>query len=211
MSSNFFVFRTIGGITSRPAAFLILIFVSPTSSSSVNNSRKMSKWPLKFFWYVYPSEEFPSRCLKWCFHIGIRSPCSANFNFVLVVFFISVVLIVIVYLLPSILFYCFSFVYILVSFLFFVFVFFTLGFLKFLCIGIVGFLLLTTNAIFHVFSFFPNCYCLRWNSSFGSWFGWNALGCCFCMGGNNVFTLIKRSMSFKCFLKGIKLIFSFTV
>ena len=91
MSSNFFVFHTSGGISSRPAAFLFLIFESTTfSSSRVNCPSLMSSWLLKIF--VVGSfvtlGDFPSRFLKCSFHVCIRSFWLAAFSLALGVLFL---------------------------------------------------------------------------------------------------------------------------
>ena len=74
MSSNCLVFHTSGGISSSPAAFLFLIFLSTESSSSwVNGPSLMSNCLLIIlvigscitFWV------FPSKFLKCCFHRSI--------------------------------------------------------------------------------------------------------------------------------------------
>ena len=66
MSSSLFVFHTAVGISSRPVAFLFLIFLNTTSSSCVNCPSLMSNWFLtismigSFITLVY----FPTRFLK---------------------------------------------------------------------------------------------------------------------------------------------------
>ena len=73
---------------------------------------------------------------------------------------------------------------------------------SFCALEFLGFLLL--SMLFQVISFFFNFYCFQWNFAFGSWFGWNALGCYFYM-GVKVFIFVIQSMSFRCLVKSIKL------
>ena len=89
-SLNFLSFYTFGGISSRPAALLFLIFDSTTLSSSwVSCSNLMSRW-LLIILVIGSSvtlEEFPSKLLKCSFHICIRSSWRAAFIFPLRVLF----------------------------------------------------------------------------------------------------------------------------
>ena len=90
MSSNLLVFHTSGGILSRPAAFLFLVFVSTTSSSScVNCPSLMSSW---FLIFVIGSSvtlgDFPSRFLMCSFRKCIRFSWLAAFSFALAELFI---------------------------------------------------------------------------------------------------------------------------
>ena len=76
MSLNCLVFHTSGGISSSPAAFLFLIFLSTESSSSrVNSPSLMSNCLLTIL--VIGScvtfGGFPSRFSKCCFHSFILS------------------------------------------------------------------------------------------------------------------------------------------
>ena len=93
-SSNFFVIHTSRGTLSRLAAFLLLIFVSTTlSSSSVNYTSWMSSWLFIIFGIGLSVTlwEFPSRFLKYYFPIYI---CSwlAIFSFTLEVLFLLLAL-----------------------------------------------------------------------------------------------------------------------
>ena len=86
MSSNFLVFHTFGGISSRPATFLFLIFVSITSSSPwVNCLSLMSCWILIIFMIGLSVTlgDFPSRLVKCSFHTCIRSSGLAAFSLAL--------------------------------------------------------------------------------------------------------------------------------
>ena len=91
MSSNILVFNTSGSISSRPAAFLFLIFLSTKSSSSrVNCLSLMSSWlPLLF---VTGSSVtfggFPSKFSKSSFHRCIRSSWLAAFSLALAELFL---------------------------------------------------------------------------------------------------------------------------
>ena len=91
MLSNFLVFNISRGISSRPSAFLFLIFLRTTSSSScVNCPSLMSSWLLMIF--VICSSvtlgDFPSRFLKCCFHRYIHSSWLAVFSLALVLLFL---------------------------------------------------------------------------------------------------------------------------
>ena len=76
MSSNCLVFHTSGGISSSPAAFLFLIFLSTElSSSSVNGPSLMSNYLLIILMIgsCVTFSGFPSRVWKCCFHNFIHS------------------------------------------------------------------------------------------------------------------------------------------
>ena len=83
-TSNFLVFHTSGGISSRPAAFLFLIFVSTTSNSSWVNCPCLMSSLLIIFVIVLSVTlgNFPSRFLKCSFHMCICSRLAA-FSFAL--------------------------------------------------------------------------------------------------------------------------------
>ena len=49
-------------------------------------------------------------------------------------------------------------------------------------------------------------YCLLWNATYGSWFGWKEFDCCFYMVGDKVFIFFIQSFSFRCLLESIKLV-----
>ena len=90
-SSNFFVFHTSGGISSRPAAFPFLIFVITTSRSScVDCPSLMSSWSLITFviGLSLTLRGFPSRFLKCSFHMCIHSFWLATFSLALEVRFL---------------------------------------------------------------------------------------------------------------------------
>ena len=83
-SSNFLVFNISRGISSRPAAFLFLIFVSTMLSSSwAYCPSLMSSWLLIIFGLSVTLREFPSRFLKCSFYICIRSTRLADFSLAL--------------------------------------------------------------------------------------------------------------------------------
>ena len=95
MSSNFLVFHTSGVISSRPAVFLVLIFLCPNSSSScINRLSLISSWLLIIF--VIGSSVtfggFPSKFSKCCFHRCIRSSWQAAFSLVLTVLYLLLTL-----------------------------------------------------------------------------------------------------------------------
>ena len=88
MSSNSLAFHTSGGILSKSAAFLFLIFLSTESSSScVNCPSLMYSWLLIFF--VIGSyatfRDFPSKFSKCCFHRCIRYSWRVAFSLAFVV------------------------------------------------------------------------------------------------------------------------------
>ena len=89
-SSNFLVFDTFGGISSRLAAFLFSIFlITSLSSSRVNWLSLMSRWQLTVFvicLFVILGE-FLKRFLKFSFPIYICSSLLAAFSFALEEFF----------------------------------------------------------------------------------------------------------------------------
>ena len=83
MSLNSLVSHTSGGISSSPAAYLFLIFLSTESSSScVNCPRLMSNCLLLIL--VIGScvtfGRFPSKFSKCCFHSCIRSSWLVDFS-----------------------------------------------------------------------------------------------------------------------------------
>ena len=83
MSSNSLVFHTSGGISSSPAAFLFLIFLTTGSSSScVNCSSLMSNCLLIILEIgsCVTFGEFPRKFSKWCFHSCIRSSWLVAFS-----------------------------------------------------------------------------------------------------------------------------------
>ena len=98
MLSNCLIFHTSGGISSSPAAFLFLIFLSTESSSPwVNGSSLMSNCLLIIL--VIGSCVtfcgFPSRFSKCCFHSFILSCWFVAFNLALGVLFFLLTLFII--------------------------------------------------------------------------------------------------------------------
>ena len=94
MSLNFLVFHTSAGISSRPTAFLFLIFLSTKSSSScINCPSLISSWLSIIFTigsYV-TFRDFPSRFLKCWFHKCIHSSWLPAFSLALAVLFLSLI------------------------------------------------------------------------------------------------------------------------
>ena len=91
MSSNYLIFHTPGGISSSPAAFLFLIFLSTESSSSrVNGSSLMSNCLLIILVIgpCFTFGRFPSRFSKCCFQRFILSCWFVSFNLALAVLFL---------------------------------------------------------------------------------------------------------------------------
>ena len=94
MLSNSLVFHTSGGISSSPAAFLFLIFLSTKSSFCVNCPSLMSNCLLIIF--VIGScvtfGGFPSKFSKCCFHRCIRSSWLVAFSLAFAVLFLLLTL-----------------------------------------------------------------------------------------------------------------------
>ena len=91
MSSNCLVFYISGGISSSPAAFLFLIFLSTESSSSwVNGPSLMSNCLLMILMIgsCVTFGGFLSKFSKCCFHRCIRSCWSVAFSLALAVLFL---------------------------------------------------------------------------------------------------------------------------
>ena len=91
MLSNFLVFHTSGGISSNPAAFSFLIFLSTKSSSScVNGSSLMSNCFLIILvnGSCVTFGGFPSKISKCCFHRCIRSCRLVAFSLAFAVLFL---------------------------------------------------------------------------------------------------------------------------
>ena len=90
MSSNCLVFHTSGGIASRPATFIFLIFLSTESSSScVNYPSLMSNCLLIILVMVscVTFEGVPSKFSK-CFHCCIRSCWLVAFSLAFALLFL---------------------------------------------------------------------------------------------------------------------------
>ena len=95
MSSNCLVFHTSGGISSSPAAFVFLIFLSTESSSSwVNGPSLMSSCLLIIFMIgsCVTFGGFPSKFSKCCFHSCIRSSWLVAFSLALAVLYLLLTL-----------------------------------------------------------------------------------------------------------------------
>ena len=91
MSSDFLVFHTSRGISSRPATFQFLIFLSTTLSSSCVNCPMLRSSGLLMIFERSSSVtlgDFPSRFLKCCFHWCIHSTWLAAFCLALVSLFL---------------------------------------------------------------------------------------------------------------------------
>ena len=82
------------GISSKPIAFLSLIFFNMASSSSLNCPSLISSWPLIIFWIDFSvvSGGFLSRFLKCSFHFWGFPSWQATFSFALKVLFLSLTL-----------------------------------------------------------------------------------------------------------------------
>ena len=91
MSSNCLVFHTSGGISSSPAAFLLLIFLRTESSSSCVNGPSLMSNCLLIILVIGSCVifgGFPSKFSKCCFHSFILSCWFAALSFALAVFFL---------------------------------------------------------------------------------------------------------------------------
>ena len=91
ISSNSLVFHTSGGISSSPAAFLFLIFLSTDSSSScVNYLSLMFNWLLIIFVIsrCITFRGFPSKFSKCCFRGYIRASWLVAFSLAFAVLFL---------------------------------------------------------------------------------------------------------------------------
>ena len=88
---NCLVFHTSGGISSSPAAFLFLIFLTTESSSSLVKGPSLMSNCLLIILMISLSVIFgglPSRFLKCCSHSFTLSCWLAAFNFALAVLFL---------------------------------------------------------------------------------------------------------------------------
>ena len=91
MSSNSMGFLTSGGISSIPAAFLFLIFLSTESSSSCVNCPSLMSNCLLIILVIGSCVTFGgflSKFLKCCFHSCIRSSWLVAFSLALAVLFL---------------------------------------------------------------------------------------------------------------------------
>ena len=91
MSSNCLVFHTSGGISSGPATFVLLIFLSTVSSSSCVNSPSLMSNCLLIILVTGSCVTFggfPSKFSKCCFHRCIRSGCLVTFSLAFAVLFL---------------------------------------------------------------------------------------------------------------------------
>ena len=84
MSSNCLVFHTSGGISSSPAAFLFLIFLSVNGPSLMSNCLLI----ILVIGSCVTFSGFPSRFSKCCFHCFVLSCWFAVFSFALAVLFL---------------------------------------------------------------------------------------------------------------------------
>ena len=93
MSSNCLVFHTSGGISSSPAAFIFLIFLSTELSSCVNGPSLISNCLLIILGIgsCVTFGEFPSKFSKCCFHRCIRSCWLVAFSLALAVLFLLLI------------------------------------------------------------------------------------------------------------------------
>ena len=170
-SSNFLVFHISGSISLRSAAFLFLIFLSSTLSSSwVNCLSLMSSWLLIIFviGLSITLGEFPRRFMKCSFPMCNRSSCLATFSLALEVLFLLLTFFTIclairdcitsteflILLIWHWMYFICSFWYALSSFLW-VFSFWALV--------LVGFLLLYRDAVFTLSRFFWTTNVSHWN------------------------------------------------
>ncbi len=95
MSSNFLVFHTFGGISSRPTVFLFLIFLSTKSNSyCVNCPSLMFSWLLtiSMIGSSLTFGGFPRKFSKCYFHRLIRFSWLATFSLALAVLFFQLTL-----------------------------------------------------------------------------------------------------------------------
>ena len=159
MSSNLLVFHTSGGISSSPAAFLFLIFLSTERNSSwVNGPSLMSNCLLMILvissWVT--SGGFLSKFSKCCFHKCIRSCWLVAFSLALAVLFLLLTSFIVCYaiidclpstesLILSIWFYMYSVWSFRYTFC---------AFLSFRALVLVGFFLLHSEAVFTSAPFF---------------------------------------------------------
>ena len=91
MSSNCLVVHTSGGISSNPAAFLFVIFLSTESSSSCVNCPNFMSDCLQIILVIGSCVTFggfPSKFLKCCFHSCIRSSWMVAFSLAFAVLFL---------------------------------------------------------------------------------------------------------------------------
>ena len=94
MSSSCLFFHTSGGISSSPAVFLFLIFLSTESSSSRVNYPSLMSNRLLIFLVIGSCVIFgglPSKFSKCCFHSCIRSCWLVAFSLVFAVLFLLLI------------------------------------------------------------------------------------------------------------------------
>ena len=94
MSSNYLVFHTSGGISSSPAAFLFLIFLSTESSSCVKCPSLISSC-LQIILVIGSCVTFggfPKKFSKCCFYMCVRSSRLVAFCLVFIVIFLLLTL-----------------------------------------------------------------------------------------------------------------------
>ena len=100
MSLNSLVFHSSGGISSSPAAFLFLIFLSTDLSSSCVNCPSLMSYCLLTVLMIGSCVTFggfPSKFLKCCFHSCIHSSWQVAFSLVFKVLFLLLTLFTICY------------------------------------------------------------------------------------------------------------------
>ena len=90
MLSNSLVFHTSGGISSSPATFLFLIFLSTESSFSCINCPSLMS--IFVICSCVTFRGFPSKFLKYCFHRCIHSSWLAAFSLAFAVIFLQLTL-----------------------------------------------------------------------------------------------------------------------
>ena len=184
MLSNCLVFQTSGGISSSPAAFLFLIFLSTKSSfSCVNGPSLMSNCLLIILvtCSCLTIGGFPSKFSKCWFHRCICSCWLVAFNLALAVPFLLLTLFIVCHaildclssiesLILSIWFCMYS-----VCFFRYMLVNSFCAFLSFRALVLVGFFLLRLESIFT-----PACFSLiAYVSRFSSLFSWDVFRCHF--------------------------------
>ena len=184
MSSNFLVFHTSGGISSSPAAFLFVIFLSTDSSSSGVNGPSLMSYCLLIILVIGSSvtfDGFPSRFWKYYFHSFIRSCWFVAHSLALGVVFLQLTSFIVCHAILDCLSYTESLilsiwfcVYSLCSFRYMLANSFCVFFFSFRAFALVGFFLLYLEAVFTSARF-----SLTANVSHGTLFCWYVFRCRF--------------------------------
>ena len=147
--------------------------------------------------------------MKGSFHFWSLSSCLAAFSFAFEVFFLLLTSFTIFHTIHD----CLSSTEFLILFIwpwmysscsYLVCVSSLWAFLSFCILAFVGFLSLSNNAIFILCHFFLTTCWPPWNATFGSWFSWYALSCCFYVGSDKVFIFVIQSICFRYPLKSIE-------